>query len=728
MKTLLALCLLVILPLLFSCSQSTEPEENPPPPSDEFELIAEADIGPAGGTLEAEGFHLAIPAGALDRRNTLELYSSDTDLPYIENARTKLFRLEGLPQFLGEDLTLTMEHDGNATEGTFIADGLYGSDFEFDEPALIYSFVEAEESSGQLLADISGISPVRQEPVDGRDNAFEMIRFFLGLSGIDSYPDPEQRFNVYWAFGDDAYLSDIAELANLEFVYIIEDWGLPWNADDNEWPIEIEVTGNLNSHIIHNQFNGEQSNQIPKPKLEIPGSYLIGGLDEDFPAALGKSLFVISQFICEGGYSEAYKDRFQIYLHSAFAQWSEEVFTLNPEYSKPVLFSGHEAYPLRGMASWVASSLDWRDAYFHGTGLAPIAKFLVDDPRFGMVGVRNMYADIKLGRDATRALMDAVTVPVKDWLPDFYQSYFLGEIYNVDYNLLTTDPLPAWSPNTGDTVYEIGQGDHSLYRDISAKYIPIHLTGPYSPGTSMKVTSGPADDEDFASDETSVLLFAVEGDSLRFLGKGHDWALHRLQEDFIDQGITELAAVVVCSAHQADYRSSQRLRVRFELDQIETVYVQLITNIWQGLSNYEFDQYRPEYQMSWFGEGDVGGTSFNVPINQTIVIGDYRSEITGHIEGTMNEEFTQLLSLSAESSSSLYHYDVLESTATSSFTLSQAIDCEPGYPGNFWTQGENTCTYVGTLTEIQYFSDRQYWIESWSCDSTSELYIGFSNF
>jgi hypothetical protein len=112
MKTLLALCLPFLMIALLSCSQSSDPVENPPP-TDPFELIAEESIGVEGGTLEAEGFELTIPAGAFESTQTLEVFVNDTEIPLSDHAVTAYYRVDGLPEELCSIIT-TIQMTGHS--------------------------------------------------------------------------------------------------------------------------------------------------------------------------------------------------------------------------------------------------------------------------------------------------------------------------------------------------------------------------------------------------------------------------------------------------------------------------------------------------------------------------------------------------------------------------------------------------------------------------------------
>ena len=97
MKTLFRATLPLLCLIAVGCSSSTEPGDSGDPGQDDFTILAEASIGPAGGLLEAEGFALNVPAGAFSAAHDLVLAVNPDSTPMGEQGVSPLYRITGLP-------------------------------------------------------------------------------------------------------------------------------------------------------------------------------------------------------------------------------------------------------------------------------------------------------------------------------------------------------------------------------------------------------------------------------------------------------------------------------------------------------------------------------------------------------------------------------------------------------------------------------------------------------
>ena len=95
------------LPWLCSCSGDSGGLDDlvtPPTPGP----LAEETVGPAGGTIAADGFACEIPAGALDQATDLVLLGQTDGHPRAAGAASPLYRLEGLPPDCADTLTFNL--------------------------------------------------------------------------------------------------------------------------------------------------------------------------------------------------------------------------------------------------------------------------------------------------------------------------------------------------------------------------------------------------------------------------------------------------------------------------------------------------------------------------------------------------------------------------------------------------------------------------------------------
>lgn len=426
------------------------------------------------------------------------------------------------------------------------------------------------------------------------------------------------------------------------------------------------------------------------------------------------------QRICVDNYRYDHQDDYII--HMAFKKWSGGYYSTDPEYDWPWSFLYGECSLLNGI---MAGRLGGSSANFsfHGCQVAALAQFLIDDPRFGIEGYRSMYQQLEESyAHPMDALIANVSGNINTWLPEFWIALLEGDIYAVDYNRFLHDPADGWSPAPGGDPFLLNDGLGLGFNDLSAKVVTIHLAEEYLPGTGIhcEVTSDTASEEDL-----SVILFAKGAGELRYLGHGQSWTLPDIQEDLIETGVTELIALVANSSYSPGYLQGSTIEVEMRLEEelhFNQVEVELTLDCWFDYTGSENPEFEPAYEINWLhGEGEISGTGFYVPIDYDIG-DDYH--VTGHIEGTVSEDFTRLLSLTAEQTSG----DTYVGLITQSFTLGQPMDCQPGAPGHFLVEGAATCGKIGGLARAIDYGTALYWLSDWQCTGSSELYISFWNF
>ena len=672
MKKLSLLCLPFLLIPFLSCSQSTDPEEDPPP-QDEFEMIAEADIGSEGGVLEAEGIELSIPSGAFTASQALELYVSETDLPYEGNRASTLFRLEGLPEDFEGELELSITYEGELSENSYIAEGRYGFNFNNGEMTLGYFMQDTNVSDDQLVAPITALNTFAPDAGRSSEN-LRLIRYFIALTSV--YIEGNEFFSVHGYDYDDIVLNLLTSKLN----WFFDNWAMVWLPTDIKFPIEVEIMEYIDGAIFTLPRDLNSGGPL-ESKIYVSEDLTYPDIAEDLPGNIGKELTYNHLKIAERR-DITKPQRWPI--NFAFIIWSEEIFQDSPESFIPGKLAGNEYRILEGFIAGASNPNDSASLTTHIQGHCALAKFLMNDPRFSYPGFRTVYEDVLLdGASPMEALLDYMGDPIDVWYTDFLISYFQGEIYGVTPDKLTVNALSGWTPSTENPEYEINQGEQAQFKDLSAKIIPITLLGPF---TENAVLTFQVSSDEVNDDLLELVLFYEENGSFHYLGHGNHWSLSQIQSDLVDQQIDKLWALVVNTSHAVDYLGSSTLYLSMELDQslsFNTLDANLIINTTGVNSNYpDFVVNRFEHLMRWVGEGNITGTTFNVPIDQTIIIGDWRSEVSGHIEGTVNEDFTELLTLYAESTTYLYENEVYLSSGTQSMTLSQTVNCEPDHRDN----------------------------------------------
>lgn len=153
-----------LLLLALACSGDDPVAPDPP----EAELVAEATVGPEGGSLGDDDVTVTAAPGALPAAADLALYRlEDVDAP---EAVTGRFRLEGLPP--GGSVTIALAAPGAEPGGTYldVADG--------EDAALL----PATLADGVLTAELTLIDAAKSDQ--------DVIADFLGVDGIVTFELP----------------------------------------------------------------------------------------------------------------------------------------------------------------------------------------------------------------------------------------------------------------------------------------------------------------------------------------------------------------------------------------------------------------------------------------------------------------------------------------------------------------------------------------------------------
>ena len=145
-KLLLILCLPL---LVISCpKEEIEPENN-------GEILAEANIGTAGGVVEADGISITVPPGAFSSMNTVQIateeeYADD----FGDNSASPAYRITGIPASTSGSIRLAIRYNVNLEYESFLAWGGIDSLDEEEVPVTSYALYETTDSSGYLVAQI----------------------------------------------------------------------------------------------------------------------------------------------------------------------------------------------------------------------------------------------------------------------------------------------------------------------------------------------------------------------------------------------------------------------------------------------------------------------------------------------------------------------------------------------------------------------------------------------
>ena len=252
------------------------------------------------------------------------------------------------------------------------------------------------------------------------------------------------------------------------------------------------------------------------------------------------------------------------WLWNAVITWSEEVFTDDAAYGHPAAFAGNEMAPLSGMRAGAGDGSDLNREIAHGHGMSAVIKYLTDDARFGMGGIRGTYETIKSGAEPTAALLTNMDATAPDWWPDFFTAYVGGGVYGVGADVFTAGQglSGTWTVDgANDTLASFTSG----CPDLSAGLYLINLNyGSLDESATLKLTlSGEL------TTPVSLMLFRVDGTSATYLGSSSSQGSAALEvqdlKALVAGGLRKLLVVAVNSNVSETYLEQTDLDLEMKI-------------------------------------------------------------------------------------------------------------------------------------------------------------------
>ncbi len=416
----------------------------------------------------------------------------------------------------------------------------------------------------------------------------------------------------------------------------------------------------------------------------------------------------------------SYYYRFNYVLNYAFSTWFRKAYSPDPAtYSWAVEYPGYTYRCLDGMMSSVNEVYTKEAVEAVGVGFVPMIKFFMMSDPGDYAYYRSLYDTIEDHEPVMEAFESTLTSPWDEWLPDFYTAYLTNQIYP-----------DLWGSNLASVAFDswdVGNPDLEFHTtltlsDLSMEAYEIdlsHATFNESAALYLSISSDEVNDQ-----LLDLVALAWNGTSAEYIGKGNEWIIEGIKEELVDLGYTHLIILAVNSSHALNYLGETEVYVDMEVRQVptwSTVSVDVDVNAWVD------GQYLPDENYQWWhAEGEISGTEFNFPIDFTFGSDGYYSHTVGHIEGTFNENYTTIQSLRAELTYYNYVNYVLNSTTYREVHATGPIPVIEGYPGSFFTWGEETCDKIDLLIYTYTGPGGPDQLTDWDCDVTSEIYVGFN--
>lgn len=515
--------------------------EQPP----ERDCLALNDIGPAGGTIESDGFKVEIPSGALKQIAHLRLYKSTIDKPLGANTAAPVFRIRGIPRDASKPITVTIRPDvplkaGENPMGFFgsLCDGpsLSTPRREFlARPAQVNSNGTATftiPAIGSATLSRAALGGTYQFGFENEEwyTLGETVGTVIGTYCVVTYPpSPSLPISL-------VDMKAIAQAFDESWHGFQSTYGLS-PSKRTEWPVLIMVKdfGASSNTVAEADFfrcyDGTLFDGVSyKNNGFISCNYRKLGTPDQrktMAATVTHEAFHL--------YQDLYDPRVGMlrtkgmsphhWFYEALSVWSEPKFLTvvanipspTTYYSDAWITWGESA--LKGMIE--AAGSDKASQQNHGYGLAPLVGYFADK-RGRTTFAKTALEKIEAGKDVMDAICLAGGVPVgqkqQTWWPKFLEQLFLNQIPGFELNV---GMFKGWS----DKVFEINDTKIDFKKnsmrvsgemaDLSGRLLTTALVEKPSPDPNAVLShrfKGPQ--------EASLAAITVHGPQHKLVGRG----------------------------------------------------------------------------------------------------------------------------------------------------------------------------------------------------------------
>ncbi|MFC1569196.1 hypothetical protein ACFL4L_03070 [bacterium] len=552
--------------LFFYCSdKSTNSSPNNGPEST-------VTVDAAGGTLATDDFELTVPAGAFSNETTLSVETSDEERAFGDDAVTDGYLITGLPEAFNGNLRVSLKIQGTLNGQGAIAIGALGRDSETGDSVMVYSARAAEDSAGYLVTTL-GIHGENEAIAKLSHKSEDEEKPLLSVVGFGHYEKTESydHFEIT-ASGLFRTVSVDAFNQKLETAYekIVTDMQLPFQnipymhpgAENwNRWytwdfPIRIHAVDRQN--IARRTSIRQRDGHPHSPVINLDEALLGSSHASEVIPLAGPVLTKICL--------ETYSRLNHSWIIWAVEAWSEEIFSDPSSFTAPRKFIGNEMAPFYGFEG-EGYPMDFNDKNnIHPYGMAALIKYLTESPAYGIGGIKKTFQRIKERQEQNQpyenpstSLLYTVNELVTEWLPDFFEMYVGGKIYNVSHEIFTDeDNLSGeWTVDTKDDdeiSFKSSDTEVGSYPDLGAKLFLVNF-GNSELRNSDQLIIDPKGD--LGDDGLSVIVFAVHSDRLESLGRTSASEENPVITDLLDNtdmGVKKYLIVMVNGRHNATYR------------------------------------------------------------------------------------------------------------------------------------------------------------------------------
>ncbi len=386
-------------------------------------LVAEAVIGPEGGTLESDDFELEVPEGSFSDTYHLELWRHEPGQHFGENEATSFYTVSGLPISHSIPLTYRFTHNSSKSNGLFVAVGEEVFVSHLDDEHMEFRFDEGTIDPDMLSYEMPVVPLAPHDKTGGGTEEYDVgVGWVENLQVADSDPAETVARVYFWDHQMASAASDLAQYIAEAYSKIKSgDLGFSYEAR-SKWPVKVNFLDIGDAHGYYT--NSQKGNNYGWISINTKIAH-----DETLlRATAGHEFFHLVQSFYDprNAYSKAKNIPRSpwLWVDEASAVWIEERFVDDPNYI-PSIRAGNELAPFDGMI--VGAELGAQD---HGYGMSALMKYI--EKEFGTQTIRKIYEYQLEGEKDVLESFDHALPHAMDMFTqygDFMEQYIRQELY-----------------------------------------------------------------------------------------------------------------------------------------------------------------------------------------------------------------------------------------------------------------------------------------------------------
>jgi len=571
--------LLLLLPMLLISCPKDDPEDEP------GEILAQAEIGPPGGTLESEEITLTVPPGTFTATHSVRIavenkHSDD----FGGNAVTPVYRVTGIPSVTAGPMTLEIRLEGTLEDETYIAMGNGYELLEPEEEVVTYALCPATVSNGNLVAGIP-ILP-GEEDGEGLKSALFHPNLYMVYTGLSRMKKTE---GAYFNFSYPSAMDQQKLMQLAGYLHEAMDAYVEMNLADREaLDAAVDLMGSPTVVITNRDMTGPYAWTVDMPKMDrISGNDPLAGLDryaghgnirlnttrtalEQSPPEVLKAMAYlwVYRMICYyylGDQMDWYTYASALYMKEKFAgvsDYTPDVFSSRGKSPFGGMEAGTELYPYVSHGHSVLGGVIPIQERWHAMGMYPFIKYL--DRRYP--GDKTLFSRILMesirGESGTsmEGIINALEEPEYNWWPGFFEQYLTRQLADIPAEEFTN------IVESGDVIEFDKEANASAsrsaeYADLSAGLYRINfLFSEFQNESSLNLKAVCAD---LQPEYLTAIVFGLKNNTLTYLDDAADLTIGGLKE--LKSSGTSSFLVLVASSYSepgADERLNIELQTR----------------------------------------------------------------------------------------------------------------------------------------------------------------------